>query len=73
MEGTGSNLWFRISGQCFFYASEPKTGWEPRPVLMTDNGSFSVSRARLARVAKPPEGANARRWQPGASTPSLDC
>ena len=55
-----SNLWFRISGQCFFDASEPKTGWEPRPVLMTDNGSFTVSRARLARVAKPPEGANAR-------------
>ena len=44
----------------FFDASEPKTGWEPRPVLMTDNGSFTVSRARLARVAKPPEGANAR-------------
>ena len=66
-------LRFQISEQCFFYASKPKTDREPRPVLMTDNGSFTVSRARMARVAKPPEGGNARRWQPGASTPSLDC
>jgi hypothetical protein len=43
------------------------------PLLMTDNGSFSVSRARLARVPNPPEGGNARRWQSGASTPLLDC
>ena len=56
----------------FFLCFRAETGWEPRPVLMTDNGSFTVSRARLARVVKPPEGANARRWQPGASTPSLE-
>jgi hypothetical protein len=44
-----SNLWFRISGKRFFYiASEPQTGREPQPVLTTDNGRFTVGRARLA-------------------------
>jgi hypothetical protein len=36
---------------------------------MTDNGSFTVSRARLARVVKPPEGANARSCQRGPQQP----
>jgi hypothetical protein len=67
-----SNLWFRISGKRFFYtASEQQTGREPQPVLTTDNGRFTVGRARLApaMISTPghraPEGANARPCQPG--------
>ena len=57
----------------FFLCFRAQNWPRATPVLMTDNGSFSVSRARLARVPNPPEGGNARRWQSGASTPLLDC
>jgi len=38
-----------FQGNLFFYtASEPQTGREPQTVLTTDNGKFTVGRARLA-------------------------
>jgi hypothetical protein len=61
---TDSNLWFRISGKRFFYiASEPQTGREPQPVLTTDNGRFTVGRARLApaMISTPGHRASRRR------------
>ena len=65
---TDSNLWFRISGKRFFYtASEPQTGREPQPVLTTDNGRFTVGRARLApaMITTPGHRASRRSWSAG--------
>ena len=57
-------MWFRISGKRFFYTvSEPQTGREPQPVLTTDNGRFTVGRARLApaMISTPGHRASRRR------------
>jgi hypothetical protein len=68
---TDSNLWFRISGKRFFYtASEPQTGREPQPVLTTDNGRFTVGRARLApaMISTPGHRASRRRQREALPT-----
>ena len=68
---TDSNLWFRISGKRFFYtASEPQTGREPQPVLTTDNGRFTVGRARLAPAMISTPGHRASRRRQGAALPA---
>jgi hypothetical protein len=73
LEEDGFELVVPYFMEMFVYtASEPQTGREPQPVLTTDNGRFTMGRARLAPamistpVTEPPEGANARPCQPGA-------
>jgi hypothetical protein len=70
-EEDGFELVVPVSGRRFFYgASEPQTGRKPQPVLTTDNGRFTVGRARLAPAMISTPGHQASRRRPREALPA---